>query len=42
MLGAAAATQGDPADATVSFTGIESIDNTYVVEGVDVTGLTFE
>jgi len=43
VLGAAAGTQSDPADGIgVSFSGTESLDNTYVVDGIDVDVATFE
>ena len=41
MLGAAAGSQGDPVTGGVSFSGSTSLENEYVVDGVNTTGLTF-
>jgi outer membrane receptor protein involved in Fe transport len=41
MLGAAAGSQGDPVTGGVSFSGSTSLENEYVVDGVNTTGLTY-
>ncbi|HEY1814679.1 MAG TPA: TonB-dependent receptor [Kofleriaceae bacterium] len=41
MLGAAAGSQGDPVTGGVSFSGSTSLENEYVIDGVNTTGLTY-